>query len=186
MNIPEVRVQQVQLECRTVDGRRVIEGRAVPFDQLANIGGRFYEQHRAGSFSKTIGEGAARLPLMAAHRYDTLPVGVSTKWVETDDGLYGTWELNRSDHAEQVGEMLDDGSLRGLSIGFKSILSEVDYDSADLPVITRTENALREVSLVAVPTWDDAEVLVRSATRLRRPTPRADAARAWLDTLQSR
>jgi phage head maturation protease len=53
-------------------------------------------------------------------------------------------------------------------------------------VITRTENALREVSLVAVPTWDDAEVLVRSATRLRRPTPRADAARAWLDALQSR
>jgi HK97 family phage prohead protease len=175
---PEVRLAVADLEVR---GKRVIEGRAVPFDSPASVAG-YVETVRRGAFARTIEQGAKKLPLMLLHDYQSLPVGVSTRWEEAEDGLHGRWELNSSHRAAEALEMVEDGSLRQLSIGFKAVHSEWDTE-VDPPHVVRTECALREVSLVPVGVYgENAEVtLVRTAWH--RPTPRLAAARRWLDSI---
>ncbi len=185
---PEVRIiEAADFEMRSKDGRRIIEGIAVPFDSPALIGtanGSFLEVHRRGSFARTIEQGAKRLPLMVAHQYDGLPVGVSENWQESEEGLIGTWSINTTRGAQEAMETVDDGSLGYLSIGFRPVHTTRDR-STDPVTMVRTESALLEVSLVPVPAFKDAALTVRSETVIPpKPTPALDAAREWLEQMR--
>lgn len=185
---PEVRIIEASnFDIRSKDGRRIIEGIAVPFEAPALIGtaqGSFLEVHRRGSFARTIDQGAKRLPLMVGHRYDGLPVGVSEAWKESEEGLIGTWSINTTRAAQEAMETVDDGSLGYLSIGFRPVHSARD-NSTDPVTVIRTESALLEVSLVPVPAFKEAALTVRSETEIPpKATPRLDAARVWLDAIR--
>ena len=184
---PEVRIiEAADFEMRSKDGRRIIEGIAVPFDSPALIGtanGSFLEVHRRGSFARTIEQGAKRLPLLVGHQ-GGLPVGVSENWQESEEGLIGTWSINTTRGAQEAMETVDDGSLGYLSIGFRPVHTTRDR-STDPVTMVRTESALLEVSLVPVPAFKDAALTVRSETVIPpKPTPALDAAREWLEQMR--
>ena len=174
---------------------RYLEGRAVPYDTLADVGW-FLEQHASGSFKQSTKAGTGRgLPLLLFHENRSFPIGHAEEW-RHDDGLSGVWRLNDSPEAQRAAGAVDDGDLNGLSIGFLPIKSEwayVDEWAPDLGPehkdrVTRFESRLLEVSLTPTPAFEDAEVAcVRTgfnlATRAAMTSARPLAVDAWRDVL---
>jgi len=168
-----------------------IEGRAVPYNTWANVGA-YLEQFKPGAFAKSIRETAAALPLMLFHgQEDRWPIGLATRWVSKDDGLYGTWQLNDSPNAQRAAAMAKSGELAFLSIGFVGVRSTSDQcaDTNYQPLlgedhmdrITRIEARLVETSIVPTPAYADAQVLsVRNYRRARADQSRLIAyQRLW-------
>jgi len=127
--ITERALFNLELQVRDLDtGRRGsllthLEGRAVPYNTWANVGG-YMERFRPGAFAKSINENRKALPLMLFHGRDDLwPIGLATKWSSENDGLYGVWRLNDSPNAQRAAEMARTGELGFLSIGFTDIRS---------------------------------------------------------------
>ena len=175
-------------EVRDVDpaGRRpysVIEGRAVPYDTWANVG-PYLESFKPGAFKKSTGESARGLPLMLFHGRDDLwPIGVSTRWEDRPDGLWGRWKLNESAEAQRAAALAESGELAYLSIGFTpmgepSVTPARDYNPElgdnYLDRIYRTEARLVETSIVPTPAYAEAQVsLVRAYKRPLGPDHQA-------------
>jgi HK97 family phage prohead protease len=180
-------------ELRDVEGERRggvlshLEGRAVPYNTWANVGG-YMERFKPGAFAKSVKENGHQLPLMLFHGRDDLwPIGLATRWTSRDDGLYGVWRLNESPNAQRAGEMARSGELGFLSVGFVDIRSVPelvdDYDPAlgedHMDRITRIEARLVETSIVPTPAYRDAVVTcVRAYKRSRRDAP-APRLAAW-------
>jgi HK97 family phage prohead protease len=178
--ITERALFNLELQVRDLDtGRRGsllthLEGRAVPYNTWANVGG-YMERFRPGAFAKSINENRKALPLMLFHGRDDLwPIGLATKWSSENDGLYGVWRLNDSPNAQRAAEMARTGELGFLSIGFTDIRSAPelvdDYNpqlgEEHMDRITRIEARLVETSIVPTPAYADAQVTcVRSYRR---------------------
>jgi HK97 family phage prohead protease len=172
---------------------RYLEGRAVPYDEWADIGW-FLEQHEQGSLDVTVKQAAAKLPLLLFHNNRSWPIGVSDQWDSADDGLHGVWRLNDTSDAQQAAKLAESGDLGYLSIGFSPIKSRWEYvddfnpdlgpDHMDR--VTRVESRLLEVSLTPTPAFSSAEITqVRTAERPRpRQESRADAWRRELEKLR--
>ena len=178
----ELRVHDAQLEVRADGRRKFMEGLAAPYGVWEPVS--FYEELLEPSvFRKSTQERARKLPFMLFHDYQTLPIGHSVEWTHSEAGLRGRWLLEDSDRAQEAAELAASGSMTGLSVGFKPVKSVWDSEG-EPPRVRRVEGMLREVSLVPVAAYPDAEVtLVRTGERRR--TPRVDAARKWWDALQS-
>lgn len=189
----EVRKLAVELEAR--EGATIV-GRAVPYGVTADTGLWFTERFMPGVFAKSIAEAARALPLLREHNADALALGKAISWDDRPDGLYGTWVLDSRKEAKEVWRLVDEGYMRGLSVGFQPIRSEwssTGVDDAGMPWehVDRLEARLLETSLCNQPVFEGATVLETRtlATRSggspqRRATPRADAARAWLTTIR--
>lgn len=160
---PESRVMPLHLrmtDTQVVGGlRKFLEGRAVPYDDPADIGW-YTEVHAQGSFTKSIRESAKKLPLLLFHDSRSLEaiIGVSDSWTESADGLWGVWRLDDAEHAQRAAKMAEDGLLGFLSIGFQPIRSETTYDEQDRATVTRLESRLLEVSLTPTPSFQAATV----------------------------
>ena len=197
MNIPESRLYEAPMQLRDTQlvGKpyRYLEGRAVPYDEWADIGW-FLEQHEQGSLDVTVKQAAAKLPLLLFHNNRSWPIGVSDQWDSADDGLHGVWRLNDTSDAQQAAKLAESGDLGYLSIGFSPIKSRWEYvddfnpdlgpDHMDR--VTRVESRLLEVSLTPTPAFSSAEITqVRTAERPRpRQESRADAWRRELEKLR--
>lgn len=163
-----------------------LEGRAVPFNTWANLGG-FLERFRPGAFDKSIRESAKALPLMLFHGRDELwPIGLAVGWRSEPDALYGAWRLDTSANAQRAGRMAKSGELGFLSVGFMANRSIPDMAKDYNPMlgeehmdrITHVDARLVEVSVVPTPAYAEAEVI--SVRAYRRPggadpTPRLTA-----------
>jgi hypothetical protein len=205
IDAPELRTYVARLELRDAQavgaGRvyRYLEGRAVPYDEWADLG-LFMERHAQRSFLQSTKAGSGKnLPLLMFHDRAAFPVGLAESW-KHDDGLTGVWKLADTDEAQRAARGAADGAF-GLSIGFQPIRSEVtkqaqswapDLGPEHKDWLTRAESRLLEVSLTPVPAFTGAEVtMVRSAYRSDdRPggpagTPLLDGWRAELDALRS-
>lgn len=177
---PEARLFPSVLQLRDVEptGKkpyRHIEGRAVPYDELTDVGW-YLEEHRKGSLDQTVQLAAKGLPLNLFHNNRSWPIGISEKWDSRDDGLHGVWRLNDLAEAQQAAELANSGELGWLSIGFNPIRSEWTYVEDWSPElgpdhmdrVTRIESRLLEVSLVSTPAFASAEVtMVRTSERAR-------------------
>jgi HK97 family phage prohead protease len=182
-----VEVRTFPIEVRSAEGR-TIEGKACPYGGRWDVGG-FDEQLAPGVFSKSIREAAIDLPLLRFHDHQSVPVGKAVAWREADDGLYGTWELDTREEAAEAARLAREGYLTGLSVGFAPIRSDWD-ESGERAYVVRREARLLETSLVPVPAFPDARVIVvrslgvperpETAVVPRKPTPRMDALRAYL------
>lgn len=174
-------------EVRAVEtgSTRKFTGRAVPYGSPALIAGRFEEIISPGTFTKSLSESAAKLPLLLAHEMRDLPLGHLEEWDDRDDGLYGTWRMSDGEHATNAWTSVREGSLSGLSIHFRPITDDWVYREApEFSTVTRREAALREISLCAVSTWPEARVLqTRTAKGGPVEFPRLRRMQEWRATV---
>lgn len=127
----------------TDDGRfRQIEGYGAVFGNVDS----YNEIIAPGAFTKSI---ATKEPKMAwQHDLRTL-IGRWDEVREDDHGLMMRGRVaTRTERGAEAAELLEMGALKGLSIGFNTVKSEVDHESG---IRRLTEIDLWEVSLVSVP-----------------------------------
>ena len=144
------------IEVRADSTGRTIAGIFVPWDSPAMVsdGGRPYrEQFQCGSLAKTIRERGDRVKFLSQHDSRTNPLGVAKVLREDAAGAYGEFVVSRTQAGDEALELVRDGSLDSFSVGF----TPVKHEKRD-GVLVRTEVALREVSLVTFPAYEDARV----------------------------
>ncbi len=173
----EKRIHGLELrDVETTDSLSMLRATAVPYGKDADIGW-FVEQFQAGALAKSIKEAAAALPLLMFHDNRTWPIGAAAEWDDGSSELVGTWKLDGSVEAQRAGQLVKDGMLNFMSIGFQPIRSQwvyVDDWNPDLGPehkdrVTRLEARLLETSMTSTPAYKDAAVKwVRSSDSPRR------------------
>jgi HK97 family phage prohead protease len=155
-----IRTNPVDLEVTSAGDGRTICGLAVPFGVKATVsddGGRtsYVEQFRNGAFARTIRErGAQSVKSLAMHAKDRLPIGRASLLREDHAGLYAEIRVSKTTLGDEVLELVRDGSLDSLSIGFRG----VHHVPLGRDHIERTEVALREISPVWAPAYEGAAI----------------------------
>lgn len=148
------RAHPADLEVRG-DGRTVV-GIAVPFDRPAEIrdtSGTYAETFRRGAFARTIADRGDRVKFLAQHERRSLPLGRALVLREDTAGLYAEFRVSKTQHGDEALELIRDGALDALSIGFRPLR---DRWTADRSAVDRLEVRLDEVSAVAFPAFADA------------------------------
>jgi len=147
------------------DGR-TITGIVVPYDTEARVsdgGAPYVERFQRGAFAKTIAERGDRVKLLVSHDRRSLPIGRAVSLVEQPDGLHIEARVSATRQGDEALELVRDGVVDSLSIGFRPIASRNDRG-----VTVRTEARLDEVSLVLFGAYEDARITaVRSADQPR-------------------
>ena len=163
------------------DGRTVV-GIACPFDAPTEIrdgSGRYVERFKRGAFARTIRErGPGKVKFLAMHNRESLPLGRAVSLSEDAAGLWGEFRVAATTAGDEALELIRDQALDGLSIGFAPIRQKW---SADRTEVERLEVALREVSAVWAPAYEQAEI---AGVRFDRPVLSAAAAQARLKLLE--
>jgi hypothetical protein len=83
-----------------------------------------------------------------------MPLGRATELREDAAGLWGAFRVSKTTAGDEALELIRDGALDGLSIGFKPIRDGPVVDG----LVERLEVALYEVSAVAFPAYAGALV----------------------------
>jgi HK97 family phage prohead protease len=134
-----------------------VVGIAVPFDAetvIAEAGRTYTEVFRRGAFARTITErGPHRVKFLSLHDRNALPIGRAESLVEEARGLVGSFRVSKTVAGDEVLELIRDGALDALSVGFRPIR---DRWNADRSMVERIEAALPEVSTVAFPAYESA------------------------------
>jgi HK97 family phage prohead protease len=167
------------------DGRTVIAYAAV-WDQPTEIHdhqGHYREQLSRTSFARTLSHRGDRpYPVLFNHgrtiygtpsELDSLPIGVSVEPPRIEDrGLLTVSRYHEGDRAEQVLEAIKSGSIRAQSFSGSFVAQDRKVPrggfrpdaSGELPLVTRTEIALREYGPATFEAYPGAEILgVRAA-----------------------
>jgi HK97 family phage prohead protease len=98
--------------------------------------------------------------VLFGHKYDAIPVGVSTSIEMHPFGLVASWKrLEGDEFASRVRNAFDQGVLRAASVGFKPLASQPRKGGGS----TYTEWDLLEWSIVAVPANPEAVRTLKSA-----------------------
>jgi HK97 family phage prohead protease len=129
------------------DDERKFAGYANTFDHLDRAGDITMRGAFLKSLSKHLEKGTK--VKMLAHHDTTRPIGVWEKMVEDEKGLYVEGRLTKGVRdADEAYELLKDGALDAMSIGYRVVREEYDRKSgANL----LHEVDLHEISLVAIP-----------------------------------
>lgn len=149
------------LEVRSLDDR-VVRGIAAPFDDPAEVHdhhGSYVETIRRGAFARTIAERGHRVKLLKDHDPTQLR-GRAILLREDALGLYGEFRVSRTPAGDEFLELVNDGSLDGLSISGYWLNAPFadDYRSRDVH-----EVKLIEVSGTPFPVYEGS-TLHRSIT----------------------
>lgn len=142
----QLEIRNADLEYREDSESGYLEGIAVPYGQVANIGGQFQERFDVDSVEP---EGTVWL----YHQHKD-PIGVVERSEHRAEGFWIRAKLALSDLAKTTREQLINGALNSLSVGF---VAQEQRDEDGIRVITRAR--LREVSVVAKPAYSLATVL---------------------------
>jgi len=131
---------------------REVSGVAVPFNDTIDIGGGMKEKFAPGAVDLT-----SNVKLFRDHK-DI--IGVVTNMSEDENGLNITAKISETSLGNETLNLVKDGAIRSFSVGFIPVT-----DVKDGNTIIRKKVDLKEVSLVAFPAYDKAEVLsVREET----------------------
>lgn len=145
---------------------RTIIGVAVPYNDPTPIyehGRLFTETIQHGAFADSIAKRGNRIPILLHHDARALPIGKPTALRDTADALIVEARISRTAAGDDALELVRDGVLDGLSIGF-SVPTGGDVWSADGGQRQIERARLHEVSLVNFPAYDNARVTaVRAA-----------------------
>ena len=145
-------------EVRAMDGR-VIEGTAIAYGDVADIGGGRKERFLPGAFA---GNSDDVLLLVQHDRGRAIArTGAGLVLQDSPQSLRVRAELPSIADAENAYAAVRAGILRGLSIGFSNAV-----DSVDSGVRTISSAVLHEVSIVDSPAYPESSV---EARRQRRP-----------------
>ncbi len=178
MSTNEIRSYVLDLEIREDDnGGRTIYGIAVPYDKEQRVG-KDTEVFRKGAFAEVI-KAAHRVKLLRNHDSKN-PIGRATLLRETDQGLYAEFKVSKTREGDDALELVKDGALDQLSIGFMPIKNRKREDG----VIERIKAHLAEVSLVTFGAYGDYAMVNGVRSDQLGDTPRLNAAKEILDALQ--
>ncbi len=178
MSTNEIRSYVLDLEIREEEnGGRTIYGIAVPYDKEQRIG-KDTEVFRKGAFAEVI-KAAHRVKLLRNHKSES-PIGRATLLRETDEGLYAEFKVSKTREGDDALELVKDGALDQLSIGFVPIKNRKREDG----VIERIKAHLAEVSLVTFGAYGDYAMVDGVRSDPVGETPRLNAAKEILDALQ--
>lgn len=155
-----------ELEVRSAGDGRTIAGIAVPYGTPQYIDSRLTEQFAAGAFRDQI-SAAHRIPLMRDHGpHGGTLIGRTTLLRDDAAGLYGEWRVSRTEKGDETLELVKDGALSELSIGFQ------EGQNRRLPggVLERASATLTEVAIVMAGAYGESAAIsaVRSATTMTR------------------
>lgn len=146
---------QIPLEIKSVSETGVFSGYGSVFHNEDSYG----DVVRPGAFKKSLAEWAkkGRLPPMLWQHDRREPIGVFTKMVEDEKGLFVEGRLLIDDipQARAAYALLKEKALGGMSIGYREILIEQDHDEK---VTNLLELDLWEVSVVTFPANEKATV----------------------------
>lgn len=174
----ENRSYSVELELRANGDGRTIFGIAVPYDKEQRITSTLIEVFRKGVFSEVV-KAPHRVKLLRGHGENNV-LGRSTLLRETDEGLYAEFKISKTREGDEALELVKDGALDQLSVGFMPIKNRKRPDG----VMERIKAHLAEVSLVTFGAY--GELASIAGTREGAPilTPRLDEAKKILDAIQ--
>src|SRR4051794_19478665 len=144
------------LELRSAGDGRTLVGLAAPFSKWNKIrdhAGEYEEMILPGAFKRTIAQRGTKVPLHALHESRKLPLGPVTRMIEETDGLRIEARISKTQAGDEVLELVRDGALGGLSIGFSPI---DEAWSPDRSRRTHREVALNEISVVQEPAYAEA------------------------------
>lgn len=162
--------------CATADGDgRTLTGLAVPYDTPTEIVPGWTEIIARGAIDLT-----ARPSLFYRHGE---PIGVVTDMTDTADGLEITARISDTAQGRDAATLVADGAITALSIGFFEREWE-DKETQDGFTRTQTKIDLREISLVPIPAYDDAQItsIRHHHNQVKEPSPMTDSiTRAQVD-----
>ena len=124
---------------------RLVSGVAVPFGDTISVGG-IQERFERGSIPSVEG-----VKLFYGHKD---PIGRVVRGEETEDGYVVEARISETEKGNEVLTLLRDGVLNKMSIGFAPV-----KDRKEDGVVVREEVALKEVSIVSFPAYNNADVL---------------------------
>ena len=133
-------------EIRTTDvEKREVEGIAVPYDEVYDMGGT-KERFERGAVDTT-----ADVKLFRDHK-DI--IGKVTELRDEKDGLWIKAKISETTLGNETLELVKDGAIRSFSVGFIPVKDEIRNNT-----IIRKKVDLKEVSLVAFPAYEKASVV---------------------------
>ncbi len=136
--------------------RRTIRGRALPYGRQ-QIATKFWRKYRFEAGSIEVPAAVSRVKFLEDHVYSAA-FGRAETITDGPDGLDIVMRVGRGEHGDRMLSLAEDGVKDGLSVG-------VDWDDQDtipdpdnkgVTLIRRAR--LKEVSLVAIPAFDNARV----------------------------
>jgi HK97 family phage prohead protease len=134
-----------EFEARADLEERTIVGLAVPYGQLADIGGAYQERFVAGAI-----DSVEDVKLFYGHEE---PIGKVVEGRDTDGGYEIVARVSDTPRGNEVLTLMRDGVLNKFSVGFLPVESERDGTT-----ITRTKVSLKEVSVVPFPAFQGANI----------------------------
>lgn len=179
-----LRTFQPELEVRSAakggDGRTIV-GLAVPYHAPQRIDQSLTEEFVPGAFDHQ---------LRAAHRvrftreHFTLGgalIGRATMLRDDPSGLYGEFRVSNTPLGDETLELVKDGALSHLSIGFR----ERPGGSRRTPagVVQRTKADLFEVAVVMTGAYDENAVVTAVRSAASNPKPNLERARQILASM---
>jgi HK97 family phage prohead protease len=174
----ENRNYSVNLELRANSDGRTIFGIAVPYNKEQRITNTMIEVFRKGVFSEVI-KAPHRVKLLRGHGENNV-LGRATLLKETDDGLYAEFKISKTREGDEALELVKDGALDQLSVGFMPIKNKKRPDG----VMERLKAHLAEVSLVTFGAYGELASVTGMREGQPHLTPRLDEARKILDAIQ--
>lgn len=135
-------------ELKADDGLMTFSGYASTFGNLDHTG----DVIMRGAFDATLATGRKRRLLWMHDMAE--PVGVEQTLSVDDKGLFGTWKLSRTTRGLDTYELLKDGAVDSLSIGYMA--EDFEYDDAGTRLLKEID--LLEVSIVSIPANDLAVI----------------------------
>ena len=135
-----------------------------------------------GAFTRTIRENFDRIKILSQHNEFELPIGKPLELREDEKGLFIRGKISDTQKGRDVQTLLKDGVLTEMSIGYDTVVSELDRDG----VRHLKEIRLWEVSIVTWAMNDQATIEeVKSLTEsLRNEAKSGRITRAKLDALK--
>jgi HK97 family phage prohead protease len=174
----ENRNYSVNLELRANSDGRTIFGIAVPYNKEQRITSTMIEVFRKGVFSEVI-KAPHRVKLLRGHGENNV-LGRATLLRETDDGLYAEFKISKTREGDEALELVKDGALDQLSVGFMPIKNKKRPDG----VMERLKAHLAEVSLVTFGAYGELAAITGMREGQPQLTPRLDEARKILNAIQ--
>lgn len=174
----ENRNYSVNLELRANSDGRTIFGIAVPYNKEQRITSTMIEVFRKGVFSEVI-KAPHRVKLLRGHGENNV-LGRATLLKETDDGLYAEFKISKTREGDEALELVKDGALDQLSVGFMPIKNRKRPDG----VMERLKAHLAEVSLVTFGAYGELAAITGMREGQPQLTPRLDEARKILNAIQ--
>lgn len=139
-----------EIETRSFEARadieeRTIIGLAVPYNELADIGGAYQERFVPGAI-----DSVEDVKLFYGHEE---PIGRIVEGRDTEAGYEIVARVSDTPRGNEVLTLMRDNVLNKFSVGFLPVESERDGST-----ITRTKVAMKEVSVVPFPAFTGANI----------------------------